>query len=618
MDIAVLAWLAVEMAATAFSVNPRVSLVGDVEQHEGLLTSLGLAGVYLAFRLRHGSPAQVTRTFAWWLAAAALTSVYALFQSGHMDVFAWSRTSGYGTGLTRPFGTLGHPNMLGAISAAALAAVVTLPFLPNRAWLKLLLAALFALATALTFSRGAWLAVPVSLAVAWPLAKLARGSSDGLKPPRWPVVLVAAGLVALLALGPWAAPLRARLGEIFAHGATSARMEIWRSALAAWRARPWLGQGPDALAMMFSHYQTAAYWRVEWGGLPVNAHSIPIHTLATRGVLGLLTGLGGIATAVLAARAAWRAGERQRVLVPPLIGALVAVLVAGMLNPVGIASATLLALSTASLAALAAPRPVASEPEPVVPKRARRASGAAPDPGFARVPLAWLPGAVLAVAVLAWCVVDGRGLSAARMAQGWNRRAAAFTGPARDGALREAIAWTRRATTLDPWSDLAWRDRPRPRTSVSLAATSFEASIEEAEQAAHRAVALAPLRAENYQSLGNLLLTRAQLGDERARLAGEAAFEQAIACAPMNAHILLDKARDEMKIKRPDAALATARRATWRYPDDGRALLIIGEAWAGLGREDSARAVLTRALRADWHGDTSSVVQVREQLARLP
>src|SRR5262245_29948852 len=43
MDVAVLAWLAVELAATAFSVNPLVSLVGDVEQHEGLLTSLGLA-----------------------------------------------------------------------------------------------------------------------------------------------------------------------------------------------------------------------------------------------------------------------------------------------------------------------------------------------------------------------------------------------------------------------------------------------------------------------------------------------------------------------------------------------------------------------------------------------
>ena len=53
---------------------------------------------------------------------------------------------------------------------------------------------------------------------------------------------------------------------VFAPGATSPRVEIWRTALAAWRARPLLGQGPDALGMVFSHYQTPEYWRHEWGG----------------------------------------------------------------------------------------------------------------------------------------------------------------------------------------------------------------------------------------------------------------------------------------------------------------------------------------------------------------
>src|SRR5262249_36858887 len=158
----------------------------------------------------------------------------------------------------------------------------------------------------------------------------------------------------------------------------------------------------------------------------------------------------------------------------------------------------------------------------------------------------------------------------------------ALTGPARDDALRQAIAWTRRATALDPWSDLVWRDRAEAAHVGSLAAPSFEASIQEAEQAADRAIALAPLRAENHQSLGNLLLTRGQLGDEAARVGGEAAFDQAVACAPMNAHIQLDRARDELKIRRPDAALATAQRASALYPADGRALSLIGEAWTAL------------------------------------
>jgi hypothetical protein len=136
MDVTVLAWLAVEAAATALSVSPRVSLLGDIEQHEGLLTSLGLAGLYFGSRAAHAAPAQVTRTLGLWLAAVAVGSLYALLQALHVDPYLWNRTSGYGAGLTRPFGTLGHPNMLGAAGAAALAVVATLPLKPGRAWLR--------------------------------------------------------------------------------------------------------------------------------------------------------------------------------------------------------------------------------------------------------------------------------------------------------------------------------------------------------------------------------------------------------------------------------------------------------------------------------------------------
>src|SRR5690349_18020227 len=47
LDVAIAAWLLVEGFATALSIAPRLSLFGDPQQHEGLLTSLGLAGCYL-------------------------------------------------------------------------------------------------------------------------------------------------------------------------------------------------------------------------------------------------------------------------------------------------------------------------------------------------------------------------------------------------------------------------------------------------------------------------------------------------------------------------------------------------------------------------------------------
>ena len=607
MDATVLAWLAVEGAATALSVSPRVSLLGDIEQHEGLLTSMGLAGLYFGSRAAHAAPAQVTSTLGLWLAAVAAGSLYALLQALHVDPYLWNRTSGYGAGLTRPFGTLGHPNMLGAACAAALAVVATLPLKPGRAWLRPALGALFALATALTLSRGAWLAVPAALACAMWLAW--RPGGFAFARARWPTLAVLLAVAALLALGPWSAPLRARLSE-FAPGATSPRVEIWRSALGAWHARPWLGQGPDALGMVFSRYQTPGYWRLEWGGLPVNAHSIPIHTLATRGVLGALAGLAAIVAILLAARAAWRAGERPRALVSPIAGALVATLVAGLLNPVGLAAAALVAVLAGMLAALAAPRPLPA-PAPAAGRAAKRA----PRAGSAN---AWPVGAILSLAMLAWCIADIRGSSAAKHAQDWTAIANGSSGAARDRALLEAIAWSRHATARNPWSDPAWRDRAEAAHVGSVAAPSQERSLTEAEHAARRAIALAPLRAENHQSLGNLLLTRAQLGDDRARAAGEQAFARAIELAPVNANMRLDLARDEMKLERFDSALEAIRGSLAIYPDDSRGLSLLGEAFVDLGHADSARAALTRALAADWHGDTTRVAVVRAQLARLP
>jgi tetratricopeptide (TPR) repeat protein len=151
----------------------------------------------------------------------------------------------------------------------------------------------------------------------------------------------------------------------------------------------------------------------------------------------------------------------------------------------------------------------------------------------------------------------------------------------------------------------------------ALAAPSLERSLAEAEQAADRAIALAPLRAENHQSLGNLLLTRAQLGDDHARVAGEQAFARAIALAPANANMLLDLARDELKLHRNEAALDAVHRSLAMYPDDARGLSLAGETFAAFGLTDSARAAFTRALAADWHGDTTRVADVRARLARL-
>src|SRR5437773_3442297 len=50
LDAAIAGWLAVECLATAASVDRSLSLFGEPYQREGLLTSVGLAGIYIAAR----------------------------------------------------------------------------------------------------------------------------------------------------------------------------------------------------------------------------------------------------------------------------------------------------------------------------------------------------------------------------------------------------------------------------------------------------------------------------------------------------------------------------------------------------------------------------------------
>src|SRR5262245_61712046 len=50
LDRAAVLWLLVEILATAGSMSPRVSVVGETRQREGLITSLALFGLYFAAR----------------------------------------------------------------------------------------------------------------------------------------------------------------------------------------------------------------------------------------------------------------------------------------------------------------------------------------------------------------------------------------------------------------------------------------------------------------------------------------------------------------------------------------------------------------------------------------
>src|SRR5437867_2982953 len=462
LDGALLAWLVVEVAATIASRAPHLSVWGDYEQHEGLLTSVGVFGIYVAARLGTRSPADAERTLRWLVGAAAVSGAYALLvQASGLDQLVWTRTALYSEGrFVRPFGTMGHPNLLGVTTAASLAIAVSMTVLARRGrpwWVGA--AILLGVVTGVTLSRGAWLGGAAGVLV----ARWAAVRADA-EPGRNRRLLAMIGLASLLAAVVVATvPIfRNRFFELLTptSGPSRSRLEIWKTALAMWRAHPWLGVGPGAFMLLFERYQTAGFWRLEWATIHFHAHSIYLHTLATRGLAGLAVSLAAAVALGHGLWAGWRRGLPVRAALAPILAALTAVAVAGAFGVLGNAGAAEVAALLGTAAALAAtPVTVATDVATVEsateerrPARVRRPRSRRRVTGSPVTPMRWgTPGWIgVAVALLAMIPQLGGLLGSRAAAYGRDFVSSVSV----DGGTAQRML--DRAVRLDPGNDYIW------------------------------------------------------------------------------------------------------------------------------------------------------------------
>jgi O-antigen ligase len=648
LDVAVLVWLGAELIATVASQAPRLSVFGDIEQHEGLLTSVGLAGIYASARLGTRDARDARRTLSWVAAAATLASLHALAQVVGLDRQPWQRAASYAGGrFMRPFATLGHANLLGVITAAALASTMAMAVADRRRrapWIAA--AAVLGTTTAATLSRGAWLGAAVGGSLASSLAwRLARApSSRGRRG-----LLMGIGAMILAAALFFSVPmLRARFLEFLTPttGTARARLEIWRTALAMWRAHPSLGVGPDAFALLFQRHQTPIFWRIEWGTIHFHAHSIYLHVLATRGLLGAAAAVFGAAALAAAVRSAWRRGAEPRSALVPWLGVLAALATAGAFGALGTAGATLLAVMLGSVAALAASRVSANhtaaaaraERTPFesahvaadaskLGRRLRQTGGPrarrrGPRPGRLGWSAAWSwPGLLAAVLIGVPQARELRGLAAAHEA-----RVNMPSAPA-DLARARCAQAADRAVSLLPDNDpiarlrasvyLTYATIAQGTPGVALPAGAVEGWLAEAERSARRATALAPQRAGNHQTLGNVLLAKARWGDREALPQALQAYRRCWEWAPFSAFALDQFAYQALDLGRPDLALAPARRAASLYPNEALTQGIFGEVERALGDTTAALLAYRHALAGNWRDVVTSREAIERSLAEL-
>lgn len=587
LTLSALAWGTVCALSAALGIAPHVSWMGEPAQREGFLTAAALVGLHLGAAQAHRHADDVHATLAVVMASALAAAAYAQLQLAGLDPIGWSGLSLYhaqGGSVLRPAGPVGNPILLAAVLAAALPLVLArlaerdadpARYVPA--------AALLTASLLMTLSRGAWLASAVGAITALVLASLAGAPVRRLG---WTGL---ASLAPAFVFGLWraGAPVAARLSEGLESQSVVARAELARASLALWAEHPLLGTGPDTFAIAFTRVQQPAFWRAEWSGLPLHAHSVPFQVLATLGALGVLAGLAWLVSALFALVSAWRRSPRARPWLAGVAAALAALAVAGTTNSIGLAGAALFAVLTAL---------------PGV-TRTREETPPSSD-----LPWSSIVSAAVAFVMLITCVGELRALSLARNMRD-DRPRSAFT-PSEWRAITQArVASTQQATAIWPHDDLLWRlASVAALSAVGPAGDSTADALEEsAAIAAREATKRAPARAACQSAFADALGARAlRTGSKAYADSARAAFARAEALAPNDGWMLVSRARFELAMRDGVKALEVAQKVTGRYPEAAVGHVMTGTALLLLGRKAEARAAFVQSLTMRWEEDAGA------------
>ena len=571
--------------STVFSISPRTSFWGAHESYAGLLTCLAYVILFFAtvFLLRDAEDCRRLTMAA--VIAAGVASGYALMQVMHLDPLAWDRVSGFQTYI-RPFGTMGHPNLLAAYLVMALPLIVHngMQALKRERRPAALLCGAIAVASVvavvLTLSRGGWLALgATALVMGFGWGWLAEKGAV-----RKGVLIGLGALVTCAVLFFVLVPLGV-LGTVADRGGQFAdaggRQYIWKAAWEIFQDRPALGSGVDTFQLAFGAHRDLGFWRWEWNLTPTKAHNEILHILATHGAVGgiavvvLLCGLGAAVLRV------WRAADSaQRQFVVALTAGLVAFGTQALFSFTVVGFGTLVVTLAAIIVQMQLPADGQRSKGFFTPWRTRALQ------------------ALLIVGIVAalWYVV----------ARPWQaNQACASAEAAANDDLHAAIVGAEQAVKLDGGRDYYWM-RLGSLCEASAWRTTEKAERESclrrARQAYEQAVRLEPASAYHHFNLGRLrgelalteVLAREEVFDE---------FDAALRLDPNNVYFHAEAGTAAIR-------LGDRERAR-RYVEQGLALvssfgpLIAERGYLAYAEERWADAVqfLEESLQADWHGD---------------
>jgi O-antigen ligase len=320
LDYWVLAYVTINYASSAFaSSEPSATL------RWALLNNLAVLPYFL-IRLLVRDLVSLEKTFRILLGVGIAESAYGIlcYASNH----AFGTTTGMEIGqylvdVAAPYGSLYEPNLFGAYTACC--AVLFLALYLGQAQHRvgyLICVVIASLATVLSFSRGALLALVVAAGwVFW------QGHRRNARSSTLMMLLPAFALILIIAASVMGGVLQERIGNLFQQGlaeeTTITRFLIIQESLQDVPNHPLIGSGTASLQLTFNWSKYVP----EWGDTATWVGNVGVRILHDTGLLGLTASLGFLVSLWLKIRRRLRVWDSR---VPMLLGLSAGVLLYGI------------------------------------------------------------------------------------------------------------------------------------------------------------------------------------------------------------------------------------------------------------------------------------------------
>ena len=297
LDIPLLAFLSSAALSTVFAENQNVALFGTYARYDGLLTLITFAALYWLAVQAIADQSEARVVIRVLLASGYVVAAVAIMQSVHDSVQQ---------GFVAPaFGSLGNPNVLGALLALVIALAAGELIRARSAPARILSANVLVVtgvALVLTFSRSSWLAAAVAIAFIVATRPARVGKQVGLAL----VASLAVALVMVVTIARLDSAFRAKVITLANPSAIAgSRLGIWTDSLRVAASRPVVGYGPDNVGLVFPRFQTGDWSTPGQIRQPIDkAHAELLQVAATQGLIGVATYLWIL---VAFMRAFWRA-----------------------------------------------------------------------------------------------------------------------------------------------------------------------------------------------------------------------------------------------------------------------------------------------------------------------